>query len=96
MPVEDPCRRRLPRPENPSGEDTVEEGLHQSRAEEGCAAVAFEPDAQRLFQRRSHGVERRCVARRLDPGQAVAGVGSQQPGQVAGFGQRCPVRQGAA
>ena len=36
------------------------------------------------------------LPRRLDPGQAVAGIGSQQPGQVAGFHQRGSVGQGAA
>ena len=97
-PVEGARRRRcLPRPQHPGREDAVEEGLHQRRAEEGRAPLALETDAQRLLQRRPHGVQRlEGVARCFHPGQAVAGVGGQQPGQVTGFGQRGPVGQGAA
>ena len=89
-------RRRLARPQHPSGEDAVEEGLHQGGAEEGRAAVALEADTQGFFQRRPHRAQGRGIARRLDPCQAVAGVGRQQPRQVTGFGQGCAVGQGAA
>ena len=97
MPVEQLARRgRLPRPKHPRRKDAVEEGLHQCRTEEGRAPLALEPDAQRLLERRAHGVEGRGIAGGFDAGQAVAGVGGQQPGQVAGFRQRGPVGQGAA
>ena len=45
---------------------------------------------------RTAASERWRVARCLHPGQAVAGVGGQQPGQVTGFRQLGPVGQGAA
>ena len=81
---------------HPGRKDAVKEGLHQRGAEEGRAPLALEADAQRLLQCRPHGVQRGCVARGFHARQAVAGVGCQQPGQVAGFGQRGPVGQGAA
>ena len=36
------------------------------------------------------------VTSRLDAGQAVAGVGGKEPGQVLGLGEGCAVREGAA
>ena len=97
MPVETVgWRRRLPRPEDPCGEDAVEEGLDKGGAEEGRAALALEADAKGLLQRRAHGPERGRVASRLDAGQAVAGVGGKEPGQVLGLGEGCAVREGAA
>ena len=61
--------------------------------EEAFALLRFEADAERLLQRRAHRPERGRVARRLDPGEAVAGVGGEQPGEVAGLGQRRAVRE---
>ena len=63
--------------------------------EEARALVALEAHAQRLLQRRAHGLERRRIARRLDTGQPVARIGGEQPRQVFRFGKRRPVRQGA-
>ena len=75
-------------------ENAVEEGLHQRGTEEGGAAVALEADAKGIFQGRPHRGQGRRVPRCLDPGQAVASVGRQQPGQVFRFGKRCAVGQG--
>ena len=61
--------------------------------EEARALLALEADAERVLQRRAHRRERGRVARRLDPGQPVAGVGGEQPRQVLGLRQRGPVRQ---
>ena len=97
MPVEPADGRgRLPRPQHPGGEDAVEEGLHQRRAEEGCAALPLELHAQRLLQGDPHGVEGGSVAGSLDPGQAVSGVGGQQLCQVPWLSQGRPVGEGAA
>ena len=63
--------------------------------EESRALLALETDAERLFQRRPHRPERRRVARRLDPRQAVAGIGGEQPRQIPRLRERGPVRQGA-
>ena len=96
MPVEFPRRRRgLPRPQHPGREHAVEQGLHQRRMEEARAPVALEADAERLLQRRTHRPQRGRVARRLDPREAVAGVGSEQPREVLRLGQRGTVRQRA-
>ena len=81
-------RRRLARPEDPGGENAVEERLHQCRAEEGRAAFVLEADAQRLLQGGADGGERRRVAGGLDPRQTVAGVGGEQPGQVPRLDER--------
>ena len=40
----------LPRPQYPGREDAVEQGLHQSGAEEGCAPFALEAYPQGLLQ----------------------------------------------
>ena len=96
MPVEWPSwGRGLPRPEHPGGENAVEEGLHQRGAEESRALVPLELHAQRLLQRRTHRGQGSRIPRRLDPGQAVASVGRQQPSQVFRFGKRRAVGQGA-
>ncbi len=46
--------------------------------EEVRAALSLKPDAERLFQGGAHCLERR-IPRRLNTGEAVAGVGSEQP-----------------
>ena len=83
----------LARPQHPCGEDAVEQRLDQGRAEEPFPAFALEPDPERFLQCRADGHQRRRVARRLDTGQAVACVGSQQPRQVLRLGQGGPVRE---
>ena len=83
-------------PQHPGGEDTVEEGLNQGGAEEGHAPLALKMDSQCLLQRRPYGVQRWRFARCFHAAQAVAGIGCQQSGQVARFGQRGPVEQGTA
>ena len=88
-------RRRLPRPQHPGGEDAVEQGLHQGRVEEARTLLALEADAERLLKRRAHRRERRRVARRLNPREAVAGIGGEQPGQILRLGEGRPVRQRA-
>ena len=65
--------------------------------EEARPFVALETDPECLLQRRAHGSKRRgVVSCCLDPREAVAGVGRQQPGQVFRLGQGGPVGQGAA
>ena len=89
-------RRRLARPEHPGGEDAVEKGLHQRRAEEGRPGLVFELDAQRLLQGGADGGERWRVAGGLDPRQAVAGVGGEELGKVTWLGDGSAVGEGAA
>ena len=60
-----------------------------------CTSVERKKAAPRSPSKRTHGVQRRCVAQRLHAGQSVSGVGGQQPGQVARFGDRRPLGQGA-
>ena len=81
------------RPQHPSGEDAVEQGLYERRAEEPSAPVALEPDAERLLKCRAHRGKLRCAARRLDAGEAVARVRGEQPRQILRFRQRRSVRQ---
>jgi len=81
------------RPQHPGGEDAVEQCLNQGRAEEARAALALEAYAQRVFEGRSHRLERRRVTGRLDPREAVAGVGREQPREVFRLGERGPVGQ---
>ena len=88
--------RRLPRPQGPRGEDAVEQGLHQGGTEEGRAPVALKAHAQGFLQRGADGGQRRGIAGPFHAGQAVPGVGRQQPGQVFRFGQRRRIGQGAA
>ena len=86
-------RWRLARPQHPSGEDTVEKSLHQCRAEEGSAALAFKSDAQRLLQCGAHDVEGWCIACCLHSPQTIPGVRCEQLGQVLGLNKRCPMRK---
>ena len=55
--------------------------------------IPLKTSAERLFQRRPHRLERRRIARGLDPRQPVAGIRGEQPGQIPGFGQPRPMRQ---
>ena len=92
MPVEPASgRRSLPCPEHPGGEDAVEEGLDEGGAEECRAAVALEADAEGLLQGGADGMERGRVAGGLDAGQAVAGVGGEEPCQVLRLDEGCAV-----
>ena len=76
VPVEEAGRRsRLPRPEDPGGEDPVEQGLHQGGTEKGGAIVALEAHAQGFFQRGAHRSKGRRVAGHFDSCQAVPSVG---------------------
>ena len=88
-------RRRFARPEHPSGEDPVEEGLYQGRVEEARTLLALEADPERLLKRQPHRRECRRVARRLDSHESIAGVGGEQPREVLRLGERGPMRQGA-
>ena len=92
-------RRAVPaeliaRPEHPRGEDPIEERLDERRTEEALATVTLEANPERLFQRRPQGRERWRVSRGLEPGQTVAGVRSEQPGQILRLGQGGPVGEG--
>ena len=80
-------------PQHPCGEDAVEQSLDQGRTEEALPALALEANAERILHRRADGQQGRNVPRRLDSGQAVASVGSQQPRQVLRLGQGGPVRE---
>ncbi len=81
------------RPQHPGGEDAVEQCLHQGRPEEACAPLALEAYAQRVFEGGAHRLQRRRVTGGLDPREAVAGVGREQPRQVLRLGERGPVGQ---
>ena len=80
-------------PQHPGGEDAVEQGLNQGRAEEARAPLALEAYAQRVFEGRAHRLQRRRVTGRLDPRETVAGVGREQPRQVLRLRERGPVGQ---
>ena len=96
MPIEPGSRRRrLPGPEDPRGEDAVEEGLDECGAEERRAAVALEPDAEGLLQGGADGVQRWRIAGGLYPRQAVAGVGCEEPRDVLRIYEGCAVGEGA-
>ena len=81
------------RPQDPRGEHAVEQRLHQGRAKETRAAVALEAHAERVFERRPDGGERRRLAGRLDAGQAIARIRGEQPREVLRLGNRRAVRQ---
>jgi len=74
-------------PQHPGGKDSVEERLHQGRAEEVIAAVALEGDAEGFLEGDANGVERGQVGA-LDAHAGIAGVGGQEPGDIFGVGQR--------
>ena len=76
----------------PGGEDAVEQGLHQGRAEEARALLALEAHPERLFERLPHHRQRRRIARCLHPRETVPGIGRKQPRQVLRFRR---VRPGA-
>ena len=85
----------LPVPEHPGGKDAVEERLDEAGAEEGGAACFVEADAQRLLEGGADGGEGGGVAGGLDAGQAVAGVGGEQHGEILGVGDGGAVGEGA-
>ena len=95
-PVEAVSLPGLPRPQHPGGEQAVEQGLHEGRAEEGLASRTLEAHPQGLLQGGAHRLQRLGVARGLDPRQPVAGVRRQQPGQIPRLGERRAVSQGPA
>src|SRR5665647_3907420 len=68
-------------PEDPGGEQAVEEGLHEGRAKEVLALLAGELHAERFFQGNSRRSQGRQVAL-LGAGPCFARVGSQEPGEV--------------
>ena len=84
------------RPQNPRGEDPVEQRLHQRRTEEPPSAFALEPNPERFFQRRPHCIQRRSGACGFDPMQRVARIRGEQPRQIFRLGQGRAMRQGAA
>ena len=88
-------RRSLAGPEDPRGEYAVEEGLDEGGSEECRAAVALEADAEGILEGGADGMEGRRVASRLDTGEAVAGVGGEEPGQVLRLDEGCAVGKGA-
>ena len=83
-------------PQHPGGEHAVEQGLHQRGVEEVRALIALKAHAQRFFERRSHILQRGRVASLFNAGQTVAGIRSEQPGEVLRFGQRRLVGKRAA
>ena len=83
-------------PQHPGGENSVEQSLHQSRVEKALALLTLKAHAESLFERRTDRIERRRVARHLDPREAISGIGCQQPSQVLRLGERRAVRERAA
>ena len=81
------------RPQHPSGEDAVEQRLHQRRAEEPQAPFALKPDPERLLQRQAHRGQLRRAARRVGAGEAVSRVRGEQPRQILRLSQRRSVQQ---
>ena len=75
------CGRLLLAPEDPGGEQTVEEGLHERGAEEVLAALALEGHAQCLLQGLARGDQSGELAAFLDTGTRLAGVAGQEPGE---------------
>ena len=67
--------------------------LDQGRTEEAIPAFALKPNPERFLKSRANGHERRRVPHRLDAGQAITGVGGQQPRQVLRLGQCSAVRE---
>lgn len=70
-------------PEDPGGEDAVEEGLDKSGFEEVIAFFAFKAEAESFFQRLADDGERREFVE-ADAGEGVASVGGEKPGDVGG------------
>ena len=68
--------RCLPRPDHPRREQPVEQSLDKGRAEKMIALFFIESDAERIFERGAHRLQRGQFARRVHPRQRIAGVGS--------------------
>jgi hypothetical protein len=72
-------------PEDPGGEDSVKEGLNECGAEKVIALVALELEAEGLFECLLDGAERGEGVVLCSPA-GFAGVGGEEPGEVAGVG----------
>ena len=72
-------------PEDPGGEEAVEQGLDEGGAEEVLALLAREAHAERLFEglARAHPVGQVAL---LGAGAGLAGVAGEEPGEVLGRG----------
>ena len=71
----------LPAPQNPRGKQPVEQSLDQSRTEKMLAFFALELDPEALLERFANCIESLQMGR-LDEHADLAGVRSQEPGQV--------------
>ena len=84
-------RRGLTAPEHPSGEDAVEERLHQRGLKEAQAAFALEVQPQRLLQCAAQRLKRFGIVTGLHPAEPIAGIGGEQVGQILRFHDLGPV-----
>ena len=74
-------------PQHPAGEDAVEQGLHQCGLKKVLAFLAFELEAQRLFERAANTAERWQV-RVCDAVARIACVRGQKPRHIFRVRQR--------
>ena len=81
-------------PEDPGGEDAVEEGLDEGGAEEVLALFAFELDAERFLESVFDGVEA-GEGMVFGAGAGFASVGGEKPGYVFGLDKRRAVEHDA-
>jgi hypothetical protein len=77
----------LPREKNPGGEDAIEQGLDQRGAEETCAPLGLERDAQGFFQRDADIGQRGQCSRVFDTVKRVACVRGDEPCDVLRLAQ---------
>ena len=82
-------------PQNPRGEDAVEERLYQSGAKEVFAFVALELDAERTAEGRGDGREGVGI-RAFDAGAGFAGVAGKIGGEVLWRGEPGAIQEDAA
>jgi hypothetical protein len=82
-------------PENPSGEDTVKEGLDEGGAKKVFAFLTFELDAQRLLESDLDGTE---AAQRVIfcTRTGFAGVRSEEPRNIFRLGERGTIEHDAS
>ncbi len=87
----------LAAPQDPGRKEAVEQGLHEGRAKEMLALLAFEGNPERFLQSLAHPRETGGVrpARVVDPSQGVAGIGSEEPRDILRLRQRRAVQEHA-
>ena len=76
-----------PRPQNPGGEDAVEEGLNERRTKEMLAFLALEAQAEGVFEGLPQAGQGREIGL-FDAQARVVGVGGENAGHVLRSGQR--------